>query len=144
MFDILLTKLFVILFTTKIFKLRTVLFHTQLHTRQTEFLLTVACFVFSFYMRTSSVWWSFLKWNVRWVRILVYPYSLIFVVVGLLRTCSMYLYRVYCVHIASCCVRFGCMFVIYLFHTHCLCFCSFCLLFSCEMILGRFHLHNIC
>ena len=47
-----------------------------------------------------------------------------------------YLCRVYCVHIASCCIRFR-----YLFHSHYLCFCSFCLLFSFEMLLGHFHLH---
>ena len=37
---------------------------TRLHTKLTELLL-VACFVLPFYMRKWSVWWRFLKWNVR-------------------------------------------------------------------------------
>ena len=40
-------------------------------------------------------------------------FPLVLVVVGLLGMCS-----VYCVHIASCCLCFRCVFVIYLFHTH--------------------------
>ena len=55
---------------------------------------------------------------------------------------SVYLFRMYCVHIASCCVRFRCVFVTYRFHNHDLCYCRFCLLLSCEMILNRFHLCN--
>ena len=39
--------------------------HTKLHTILTKFLLTIASFGLLFYMHISSVWWRFLKWNIR-------------------------------------------------------------------------------
>ena len=70
----------------------------QLHTRLTKFLLTVACFVLTFYMLTYSVWWRFLKWNN--IVVCAFPYlpipfsPMLFVVVGLLGKCCTYLCRV--------------------------------------------------
>ena len=51
-------------FTTAIFKPR-LFIYTQLHTRLTELLLTLACFVGAFYVRTSSVCGMFSKQNFR-------------------------------------------------------------------------------
>ena len=66
--------------------------HTKLHTRLTEFQLTV---VLTFYIRPSSVWWRFLKSNVEdsyaTILLCAYPFDLMRVVVGLLRTSSKYL-----------------------------------------------------
>ena len=63
LFDILPTQLLTILLTTS--SNHDCFVHKQIHTRLTEFLLTVARFFLPFYMRTSSVWWKFLKWDVQ-------------------------------------------------------------------------------
>ena len=57
-------------------------------------LTTLASFVLPFYMHTSSIWWRFLKWNIRdfafsrVLHILVYPF---FSHACCWFTCSMYL-----------------------------------------------------
>ena len=98
--------------------------HTQLYSRLTELLLTVACIVLPFYIRTTSVWQRFLNWNV---------WDFAFSRILLWLSCCLY-GAFYIWTLASCLYN--------LFHTHDFYSCSFCLQFSFEMILGRFHLRN--
>ena len=128
----------------------------SLHSRLTKLLLNASpcLLICAFYMHLSTIWWRFLKWNIRglalsrillrlpyclcsahYVRILVYPSWLLLLVYVFDGFVSVCLCRMCCVHIVSCCV-------INLFHSHDLCSYSFCLLFSCEMILGHFNLRN--
>ena len=66
LFGVLLTQLFAIQLTTKIFKPRLFYSHpTRLHTRLTELLLPVVCFAWPLYSPKQTVWRMFLKWNVR-------------------------------------------------------------------------------
>ena len=85
----------------------------------------VGCFILIIYSSTQTVQPTFSKYNVR-----VLSFTRTLLRLHFFFLCIVYtLLFVYCVHIASCCVRLHCVFVIYLFHINGLCFCSFCLLF---------------
>ena len=89
-----------------------------------------------FYMRTSSLWWRFLKWNVRgfvFSRILLRSHCLV-----------VYFVHVVCCVFAYVYLRFSCWCCCWFsYNKFDVCICvAFGLLFSCEMILGRLHLRN--
>ena len=101
--------------------------HTELYTKTTEFLLT-GCLLCLVLLQSNNVrGLAFSRTLSRshccmCIRLLVYPIFLYTYGCWFAwNVCDVFV-SVYCVHIASCCVRFCCVFFIYLFHTHGLCF----------------------
>ena len=96
--------------------------HKQLHTRLTEFLLLLACFVLSFYMHFRAFVFQ---------RILLRQHYCLCIVYTELVVVFAYLSILYSLIL---------LLLVYLQLNRSVCQCSF--LFSCDMILGRLQLRN--